>query len=129
MSTRTPFVFGSMVGVVGTVALPLNLSLSSPGGVPSLLMTICGFVAGAPLVHGSHASPMPSLSPSACEGLGSVGQLSCASQVPSLSPSGSPVSAGQAVLEPVQVSAMSHALAAGRQTVDAGASWSAGQPL
>src|SRR5881409_872199 len=31
--TRTPFVVGSMGGVVGTVITPLNLRRSSPGGV------------------------------------------------------------------------------------------------
>src|SRR5262252_5391977 len=69
------------------------------------------------LLHGSHASPRPSPSTSACPGLATVGQLSCASQVPSPSLSAEPVSAGQLSLEPVQVSATSQTPAAERHTV------------
>jgi hypothetical protein len=45
-------------------------------------------VATPPPVQGSHASPSPSPSPSAWLGFDMVGQLSTASQTPSLSVSG-----------------------------------------
>src|SRR5215813_11549534 len=81
------------------------------------------------LVHESQASPIPAPSLSACEGLEALSQLSSASQTPSPSLSGWPVSAGQLALEPVQFSAMSQVPVEGRQTVVGGARASAGQPL
>jgi hypothetical protein len=66
------------------------------------------------------------LSESSCDGSGVTGQSSIASQKPSLSVSGSTASVGQAALLPVQVSAMSHASTAERQTVELGLKASAG---
>src|SRR5262245_8787533 len=128
--TRTPLVDGSTSGVIGTPARrPLNFRRSSPGGVWRFRIRMRAFVAntGTMLVHGSQASPMPSWSLSAWEGFGTVGQLSRASQMPSPSASGAPVSAGQAALLPVQDSAMSQGPVAGRQTVEAGTRASGGQ--
>src|SRR6185503_11310993 len=90
--TRAPFKSHRMVGVVGRTNEPLILSLSSPGAVKSFRTRTFTLVAKAPplnvLLHGSHTSPNPSLSLSSCPGSGSFGQSSCASHVPSPSPSG-----------------------------------------
>src|SRR6266852_3264717 len=115
---RTPFVTGSIGGEVGTVMRPLRRSRSSPPGGFRFRILILALVAktGTMLVHGSQASPMPSWSLSACDGFGTVGQLSCRSQTPSPSLSASLTSAGQVTAAPVQRSAGSQGPAAGRQT-------------
>ena len=68
MTTRTPFVNGSSGGLYGcgSTIEPLNLNLSSPGGVFSLLMVRFGLltVTGMMLLQGSQALPMPSPSSS-----------------------------------------------------------------
>src|SRR5436309_1987810 len=128
---RTPLVNGSNGGAYGygRAISPLNLNRSSPGGVLSRLTVIAGFVAytGMMLLHGSQASPLPSLSASSCPGFETVLQLSDASQTPSLSMSWTPTSAGQAGLLPSQVSAGSQVLVEARQTKPFGRKASAGQ--
>src|SRR5947199_7466033 len=79
------------------------------------------------LLHGSQASPLPSLSASSCPGFQTCLQLSDASQTPSLSMSGTPTSAGQAGLLPSQVSAGSQVLVEARQPRPFGRKASAGQ--
>src|SRR6266852_1424514 len=126
--TRTPLAGGSMGGEVGTVMMPLSLRRSSPGGVPRLTILILSLLAktGTMLVHGSHASPIPSWSLSACDGFASFGQLSSMSHTPSPSASASRTSAGQVALAPVQCSAGSHGPVDARQTEVAGSRASAG---
>src|SRR5438094_883364 len=128
---RTPLVNGSNGGAYGygRAISPLNLNRSSPGGVLSRLTVIAGLVAytGMMLLHGSQASPLPSLSASSCPGFETVLQLSDASQTPSLSMSWTPTSAGQAGLLPSQVSAGSQVLVEARQTKPFGRKASAGQ--
>src|SRR5262245_29854058 len=129
---RTPLATGSTVGVSGTeVKKPLKLSLSSPAGARSLVRVsfALSWPVGTMLVHGSQASPRRSPSALACEVLGIAWQLSMASHTVSPSVSGNPESAGQAGLEPVQLSARSHVLAEGRHTVPEGANASGGQVL
>src|SRR5207253_2968702 len=86
-----------------------------PACLPSLS---CGAMACAARVssHGSQASPMPSPSVSTWSALATVGQLSIASQRPSLSGSGEVSSAGQVALDPVQLSSGSQGPVEGRQT-------------
>src|SRR6185436_20156852 len=64
--TRAPFRSHRTVGLVGRRRKPLILSLSSPGAVKSLVTMSFDLVAKAPplkvLLHGSQASPAPSLS-------------------------------------------------------------------
>src|SRR6266852_1831541 len=128
---RTPFVTGSIGGDVGTVIRPLRRTRSSPPGGFRFWILIASLVAktGTMLVHGSQASPMPSWSLSACDGFGTVGQLSCRSQTPSPSLSASLTSAGQVTAAPVQRSAGSQGPADGRHTVEAGWNASGGQSL
>jgi hypothetical protein len=61
--------------------------------------------------------------------LATEGQLSCASQIVSASPSGRPVSAGHVADEPSQVSATSHVPDDARHTVPAGARVSTGHEV
>src|SRR5439155_473741 len=131
---RTPRAAGSIGGLVGTAIRPFILSTAPPGllSFPSLIRAPVAKT-GTMLVHGSHASPSPSWSLSACEGFGSVRQLSSRSHTPSPSLSvastsaghvagrhstvaGWEASAGQSSLTPSQLSATSHGPAAGRQT-------------
>src|SRR5438874_2528069 len=128
--TRTPFVDGSIAGDTGTVMVPLNRIFSRPGTL-SREKRILGFTAntGTMLVQGSQASPMPSWSLSAWAESAVVGQSSSASQTPSPSVSGLPVSAGQLASEPVQTSGRSQPVLAPRQTVPAATSPSGGQSL
>ncbi len=129
--TRRPFVDGSSGGSYGRGTrsfFPDTMSCCFPAGCRSPFTWIFALVATRPKrsVHGSHASPRPSWSVSSWPGSATAGQTSCASQTPSPSVSGSPVSAGHAALVPVQNSGRSHAVAGARQTVAAGASTSAG---
>src|SRR5215470_12562924 len=90
---RRPFVIGSIAGDAGTVTTPEILRTSSPGGGNSFDATIFALLAvRAPptFVHGSHASPTPSPSASACSAFGTSGQSSIASQTPSPSRSAHP---------------------------------------
>src|SRR5437773_2709804 len=134
---RTPLAAGSIGGAVGTAILPFIRSTLLPGTL-SFRILIRALVAktGTMLVHGSHASPMPSWSLSACEGFASVGQSSCTpSQVSARSHTPAAArhttvllpSAGHAPLVPSQLSATSHTPAAGRHSTVAGWKVSAGQ--
>src|SRR3954447_23252044 len=103
---RTPFVSGSIAGVVGTSAAPLNLSRSSPSG--GRMRTSESFVfdastGGLLVLHGSQASPTPSPSASAWLGFATSGQLSPAPQKPSPS-SSLETSTGHAALAPKHAS-------------------------
>src|SRR5438876_1889167 len=130
MSTRTPLVAGSIGGDVGTMMMPLNLIFSAPGTSSRAILTFGLTVnTGTMLVQGSQASPMPSWSLSAWAESAVVGQSSSASQTPSPSVSGLPVSAGQLASEPVQTSGRSQPVLAPRQTVPAATSPSGGQSL
>jgi hypothetical protein len=142
-STRTPFVDGSIVGVVGTAMVPLKRTPSLPLGVSCFVSLSFVLLAntGTTFVHGSQASPRASASPLACVGFGVVTQLSFGSVTPSPSVSlpvcgqsgpvpeqnapwalphevvdGSNASVGQASPLPSQVSATSQTPAAERQT-------------
>jgi hypothetical protein len=67
-----------MDGVVGTPSstpLKLNPSFGSLVSFVSLMSVFVGWMS-CRLVHGSHASPIPSPSPSAWFGLATSGQLS-----------------------------------------------------
>src|SRR5213595_1975989 len=127
--TRTPLAAGSIGGVVGTAILPFILSAAAPPGVLRFRILILARVAktGTTLVHGSHASPMPSWSPSACDGFASVGQLSSRSHTPSPSLSAARTSAGQLALVPLHCSAGSQAPVEARQVVAAGSKAFGGQ--
>src|SRR5881396_105891 len=124
--TRTPLAAGSIGGVVGTVILPFIRSTSS---VLSFRILIRDRVAktGTMLVHGSHASPMPSWSLSVCEGFASVRQLSNRSHTPSPSLSVARTSAGQLALVPLHCSVGSQAPVEARQMAVAGWKASRGQ--
>src|SRR5437667_213852 len=126
--TRTPRAAGSIGGVVGTAIRPFILS-TAPPGMLSFLILIRAPVAktGTMLVHGSHASPSPSRSLSACEGFGSVRQLSSRSQTPSPSLSVARMSAGHVALVPLHCSAGSQAPVEARQVAVAGWNASGGQ--
>src|SRR2546427_11321564 len=130
MRTRTPFAEGSIAGDTGTVMVPLNRIFSPPGTL-SRVNRILGFTAntGTMFEHGSQASPMPSWSLSACSESGVFGQSSSASQTPSPSLSGLPVSTGQLGSDPVHSSGRSQLVAAPRQTLPAATSASGGQSL
>src|SRR3989442_424924 len=130
MRARTPFAEGSIAGDTGTVMVPLNRIFSPPGTL-SRVNRILGFTAntGTMFEHGSQASPMPSWSLSACSESGVFGQSSSASQTPSPSLSGLPVSTGQLGSDPVHSSGRSQLVAAPRQTVPAATSASGGQSL
>src|SRR6266404_3464703 len=126
--TRTPLAAGSIDGVVGTAIRPFIRSTLPPG------MLRCRILIRAPvaktgtmLVHGSHASPMPSWSLSAWSGLGTFGQLSSRSHTPSPSLSAARTSAGQLALVPLHCSAGSQAPVEARQVVAAGWKASGGQ--
>src|SRR5207302_10359738 len=125
---RTPRAAGSIGGVIGTSILPFILS-TAPPGMLSFLILIPAPVAktGTMLVHGSHASPSPSWSLSACEGFGSVGQLSSRSHTPSPSLSVARTSAGQVALVLLHCSAGSQTLVEARQMAVAGWNASGGQ--
>src|SRR5436190_23858895 len=125
---RTPRAAGSIGGVVGTAIRPFILS-TAPPGMLSFLILILAPVAktGTMLVHGSHASPSPSWSLSACEVFGSVGQLSSRSHTPSPSLSVARTSAGQVALVPLHCSAGSQTPVEDRQMAVAGANASGGQ--
>src|SRR5438034_694315 len=122
--TRTPRAAGSIGGVVGTAIRPFILS-TAPLGMLSFLILIRAPVAktGTMLVHGSHASPSPSWSLSACEGFGSVRQLSSRSHTPSPSLSVARTSAGHVPLVPLHCSAGSQTPVEARQMAVAG--WNA----
>src|SRR2546426_1023158 len=126
--TRRPLAAGSIDGVVGTAILPFIRSTLAPGRlrcrtlIPALVAKT-----GTMLVHGSHASPMPSWSLSACVGFASVRQLSSRSQTPSPSLSVAGTSAGQLALVPLHCSAGSQAPVEARQMVAAGWKASGGQ--
>src|SRR5437773_862705 len=126
--TRTPRAAGSIGGVVGTAIRPFILS-TAPLGMLTFLILIRAPVAktGTMLVHGSHASPSPSWSLSACEVFGSVGQLSSRSHTPSPSLSVARTSAGQVALVPLHCSAGSQTPVEDRQMAVAGWQVSAGQ--
>src|SRR5438876_10467784 len=126
--TRTPLAAGSIGGAVGTAILPFIRSTLLPGTL-SFRILIRALVAktGTMLVHGSHASPMPSLSLSACEGFASVRQLSNRSHTPSPSLSVARTSAGQLALVPLHCSAGSQAPVEARQMAVAGWNASGGQ--
>src|SRR5437867_2809316 len=125
---RTPRLAGSIGGVVGTAIRPFILS-TAPPGLLSFPILIRAPVAktGTMLVHGSHASPSPSWSLSACEGFGSVRQLSSRSHTPSPSLSVARTSAGHAALVPLHCSAGSQAPVEARQMAVAGWNASGGQ--
>ena len=80
--TRAPVVTGSSAGTVGMVIIPLNASVSSPGGVSSLPIASFALSTAAP-VQGSQASPIPSPSVSVWSGSATSGQSSSASHTPS----------------------------------------------
>src|SRR5207302_1396867 len=150
--TRTPLAAGSIGGAVGTAILPFIRSTLLPGTL-SFRILIRALVAktGTMLVHGSHASPMPSWSlsasarshtpaagrqtrPAGCTA--SAGQSSCTpSQLSAVSHTPAAArhttvllpSAGHAALVPSQLSATSHTPAAGRHSTVAGLKVSAGQ--
>src|SRR5439155_545458 len=126
--TRTPRAAGSIGGVVGTAIRPFILS-TAPLGMLSFLILIRAPVAktGTMLVHGSHASPSPSWSLSACEGFGSVRQLSSRSHTPSPSLSVARTSAGHVALVPLHCSAGSQTPVEARQMALAGWNASGGQ--
>src|SRR5438552_395353 len=130
---RTPLLNGSNGGAYGygNAISPLNLKWSSPGAVLSLVTRTDCLVAktGMMLLHGSQASPLPSLSASSCPGFATVGQLSDALHRPSPSVSWIPISDGHAALVPLHVSAGSHVAVEDRQTKPFGRSVSAGHPL
>src|SRR5438132_235606 len=127
---RTPWPAGSIGGVIGTSILPFILS-TAPPGMLSFLILILAPVAktGTMLVHGSHASPSPSWSLSACEVFGSVGQLSSRSHTPAAGRHRAVLlaSGGQAALVPSHVSATSQTPAAARHSKVGGWKVSAGQ--
>src|SRR5438552_840626 len=125
---RTPRAGGSIGGVIGTSILPFILS-TAPPGMLSFLILILAPVAktGTMLVHGSHASPSPSWSLSACEVFGSVGQLSSRSHTPSPSLSVARTSAGQVALVPLLCSAGSQTPVEDRQMAVPGWNASGGQ--
>src|SRR5438309_2014782 len=131
MRMRTPLLNGSNGGAYGygSAISPLNLKRSSPGAVLRRVTVIAGFVAntGMMLLHGSQASPLPSLSASCCPGLETFGQLSALLQMPSPSVSWTPVSVGHAALVPLHVSAGSQLLVDARQTNPLGRTVSPGQ--
>src|SRR5207249_3549272 len=126
--TRAPLAAGSIDGVVGTAILPFIRSTLAPGRLRCRIL-IPALVAktGTMLVHGSHASPRPSWSPSACVGFASVRQLSSRSHTPSPSLSVARTSAGQLALVPLHCSAGSQAPVEARQMVVAGWKASGGQ--
>src|SRR5947208_162049 len=126
--TRTPLAAGSIGGAVGTAILPFIRSTLLPGTL-SFRILIRALVAktGTMLVHGSHASPMPSWSLSVCEGFASVRQLSNRSHTPSPSLSVARTSAGQLALVPLHCSAGSQAPVEARQMAVAGWKASRGQ--
>src|SRR5437879_4792461 len=126
--TRTPLAAGSIGGAVGTAILPFIRSTLLPGTL-SFRILIRALVAktGTMLVHGSHASPSPSWSLSACEGFGSVRQLSSRSHTPSPSLSVARMSAGHVALVPLHCSAGSQTPVEARQMAVAGWNASGGQ--
>src|SRR2546425_447751 len=130
---RTPLLNGSNGGAYGcgSAISPLNLNLSSPGGVLSLVTSIDCPVAktGMMLLHGSQASPLPSPSASAGQLLEEPSQLSAGSHGPAEGRQTAVLlaSAGQAAPVPVQFSAGSHTPAEARHTVDDDWKASAGQ--
>src|SRR5256712_6904329 len=125
---RTPRAAGSIGGVVGTAIRPFILSTAPPGllSFPSLIRAPVAKT-GTMLVHGSHASPSPSWSLSACEGFGSVRQLSSRSHTPSPSLSVARTSAGHVALVPLHCSAGSQTPVEARQMAVAGWNASGGQ--
>src|SRR5262245_42427220 len=129
MRTRTPFPTGLSGGLVGCgrVSSPLTRRRSACGAAPRRLIPPFDLEVATWPVHGSQASPRPSLSVSACAGSATDGQSSIASQTPSPSPSMIVTSAGQLADEPVQYSTGSQVFAAERHTVLDGARASAGQ--
>src|SRR3989441_1210636 len=126
--TRTPFVAGSIGGVVGTAILPFIRSTLLPGRLRCRSLIRAPLAkTGTMLVHGSHASPRPSWSLSACDGFASVRQLSSRSHTPSPSLSVARTSAGQLALVPLHCSAGSQTPVEARQMVVAGWKASGGQ--
>src|SRR5438094_634829 len=125
---RTPRAAGSIGGVVGTAIRPFILSTAPPEllSLPSLIRAPVAKT-GTMLVHGSHASPSPSWSLSACEGFVSVRQLSSRSHTPSPSLSVARTSAGHVALVPLHCSAGSQAPVEARQMALAGWNASGGQ--
>src|SRR5438552_14356471 len=125
---RTPRAAGSIGGVVGTAIRPFILSTAPPGllSFPSLIRAPVAKT-GTMLVHGSQASPSPSWSLSACEGFGSVRQLSSRSHTPSPSLSVARKSAGHVAIVPLHCSAGSQAPVEDRQVAVAGWNASGGQ--